>query len=354
MRRGMRTAFLLILLLALFPGRSLSGPLELRVVVVARNLEIPWALDIAPDGRLFFTERPGRIQVLEPGASTPKLLGTMPVAHEGEGGLLGLALDEHFSDNGVLFVYYTYRDGKRLWNRVVRLTEKDGRLVGEKILLDRIPGAAIHNGGRIKVGPDGRLYITTGDAANRSLSQDLKSLAGKVLRINPDGSIPQDNPFPGSPVYSYGHRNPQGIAWHPKTKALFITEHGPIGHDEINVIHPGKNYGWPSISGWGGSPTFVDPIHESEDRTWAPAGAAFYRGDLLFATLRGAHLHRLVLTPNPPRVQSEEHLFQAIYGRLRDVIQGPDGFLYVATSNRDGRGGPAPDDDRILRLVPVP
>ncbi len=354
MRIRTRPAFLLILLLPLLSGRSLSGPLELKVVVVARHLEIPWALDIAPDGRLFFTERPGRIKVLAPGGSEPILLATMSVAHEGEGGLLGLALDGNFSESGVLFVYYTYRDGKRLWNRVVGLTEKEGRLVGEKTLLDRIPGASIHNGGRIRVGPEGRLYITTGDAANRSLAQDLKSLAGKVLRINPDGSIPQDNPFPGSPIYSYGHRNPQGIAWHPTTKALFITEHGPIGHDEINLIHPGKNYGWPSIAGWGGSPTFADPIHESEDGTWAPAGAVFYRGDLLFATLRGAHLHRLVLAPNPPRVQSEERLFQAIYGRLRDVIQGPNGCLYVATSNRDGRGAPAPDDDRILRLVPVP
>ena len=352
MHIGTRTAFLLILLLPLLPGRSLSSPFE--VEVVARHLDIPWALDFAPDGRLYFTERPGRIKVLERGGSKPILRGTLSVAHEGEGGLLGLALDANFSQNGVLFVYYTYRDGNGLWNRVVRLTEKEGRIVSEKTLLDRIPGASIHDGGRIKIGPDGRLYITTGDAANRPLAQDLQSLAGKVLRINPDGSIPQDNPFPGSPIYSYGHRNPQGIAWHPVTKALFITEHGPSGRDEVNLVHPGKNYGWPSIAGWGGSSTFVDPILESEGGTWAPSGAAFYRGDLFFATLRGAHLHRVALaSPNHTRVQSEEHLFEGIYGRLRDVIQGPDGFLYVATNNRDGRGSATADDDRILRLVPV-
>ena len=161
-----RVAFLLILVLPLLPGKSLSNPFEVQVVV--RHLDIPWALDFAPDGRLYFTERPGRIKVLERGGSKPMLLGTLSVAHEGEGGLLGLALDANFSQNGVLFVYYTYRDGNGLWNRVVRLTEKEGRIVSEKTLLDRIPGASIHDGGRIKIGPDGRLYITTGDAANRA------------------------------------------------------------------------------------------------------------------------------------------------------------------------------------------
>jgi len=343
----------LLLLLSLFLlGTSVSRPFTVEVVV--SHLEIPWALDFAPDGRLFFTERPGRIQVLDPGASQPRLVGRLAVAHEGEGGLLGVALDRDFSRNGRLYAYYTYRKGERLWNRVVRLIGEGGRILTEETVIDRIPGAPIHNGGRIKVGPDGHLYVTTGDAANPPLAQDLTSLAGKILRINPDGSIPGDNPFAGSPVYSLGHRNPQGLAWHPSSQALFVTEHGPIGHDEVNLVQPGKNYGWPHVAGSGGGPRFLDPILESGQGTWAPSGAAIYRGDLFFAALRGQHLHRIVLSPPEfTRISSEERLFPSVYGRLRDVVVGPDGLLYLATNNRDGRGSPAPDDDKILRLVPA-
>ncbi|MCI0484547.1 MAG: PQQ-dependent sugar dehydrogenase, partial [candidate division NC10 bacterium] len=280
------------LLLLFFLPLSLLGtsvPSPFTVEVVVRHLEIPWALDFAPDGRLFFTERPGRIQVLDPGASRPRLVGRLTVAHEGEGGLLGVALDRDFSRNGRLYAYYTYREGERLWNRVVRLTQEKGGILREEegTVIDRIPGARIHNGGRIKIGPDGRLYITTGDAANPPLAQDLTSLAGKILRINPDGSIPGDNPFPGSPVYSLGHRNPQGLAWHSVSRALFITEHGPIGHDEVNLVQPGKNYGWPHVAGSGGGVRFLDPILESGQGTWAPSGTAVYRSDLFFAALRG-------------------------------------------------------------------
>ena len=343
----------LLLLLSLFLlGTSVSRPFTVEVVV--SHLEIPWALDFAPDGRLFFTERPGRIQVLDPGASQPRLVGRLAVAHEGEGGLLGVALDRDFSRNGRLYAYYTYRQGERLWNRVVRLIGEEGRILTEETVIDRIPGAPIHNGGRIKVGPDGRLYITTGDAANPPLAQDLTSLAGKILRINPDGSIPGDNPFAGSPVYSLGHRNPQGLAWHPSSQALFVTEHGPIGHDEVNLVQPGKNYGWPHVAGSAGGARFLDPILESGQGTWAPSGAATYHGDLFFAALRGQHLHRIVLSPPEfTRISSEERLFPSVYGRLRDVVVGPDGLLYLATNNRDGRGSPAPDDDKILRLVPA-
>lgn len=170
---------------------------------------------------------------------------------------------------------------------MARLLEREGRGTDLTVILDRIPGASIHDGGRIKFGPEGKLYITTGDAANPSLAQDLNSLAGKILRINSDGSIPEDNPFPGSPIYSYGHRNPQGLAWHPLTKELFSTEHGPSGappnccHDEVNIIEPGKNYGWPIVFGMARDPRFVDPILESGLDTWAPSGAFFYSGNEL-------------------------------------------------------------------------
>jgi len=340
----------------------------IQVEIVAQNLEAPWAIAPSPDGRIFLTERPGRIRVVQDGVLLQEPWARIEVAAVGEAGLLGLALDPDFSQNRYVYIYYTYRgDQGRLWNRVARLLEHEGRGTDLTVILDRIPGAPIHDGGRIKFGPDGKLYITTGDAASPSLAQDLSSLAGKILRINSDGSIPPDNPFPGSPIYSYGHRNPQGLAWHPVTSKLFSTEHGPSGappnccHDEVNIIEPGKNYGWPMVFGMARDPRFVDPILESGLDTWAPSGASFYSGDklpqswkdnLFFAALRNQHLHRVILQPPEfIKVQLQEKLFAGAFGRLRDVVQGPDGFLYLATSNRDGRGTPAPDDDRILRII---
>ncbi len=346
-----------------------TSPEDVRVDVVARGLQIPWAIEFAPDGRIFLTERPGRIRVIRDGELQSEPWAQIPVAHEGEGGLLGLALDPNFAENGFVYVYYTYREGTRLWNRVARLTDREGRGEDLVVILDRIPGSTIHNGGRIRFGPDGKLYVTTGDANVPASAQDLASLAGKILRLNPDGSIPTDNPFPNSPVWSYGHRNPQGLAWHPVTGALFSTEHGPSGlppnccHDEVNVIEPGQNYGWPSVFGIRGDPRFVDPILESGLDTWAPSGAAFYSGDRLpeswrgrffFAALRGQHLGRVTVHSSDLRsVERFEKLFVGEFGRLRDVVQGPDGFLYVTTSNRDGRGIPRSGDDRLLRIVPV-
>ncbi|MFQ5871890.1 MAG: PQQ-dependent sugar dehydrogenase, partial [Candidatus Geothermarchaeales archaeon] len=270
-------------------------------------------------------------------------------------------LHPDFSENGYVYLYYTYRDGDDLWNRVERYREDGSRLIMDRVILDGIPGASIHNGGRLKFGPDGKLYITSGDASQPDLAQDLDSLAGKILRLNPDGSISDDNPFPGSPVYSYGHRNPQGLDWQPGTGLLFEAEHGPIGHDEVNLIQPGKNYGWPLAVGQTGDPRFVEPLFETGDDTLAPSGISFYHGGLLpwrgvlfMAGLRGSRLHMLFLSGDgSPAVDSDEALFQGVYGRLRDVLQGPDGFLYFSTSNRDGRGTPAASDDRILRITPA-
>lgn len=335
---------------------------DLRVETIAENLDIPWAIAFAPDERIFVTERTGALRVIEDGSLQNSPVLKLDVGGA-EGGLLGLALDPNFEQNHHLYLYYTYSEFLSTYNRVSRFTESDNALSGELVLVDKIPGAAIHDGGRIKFGPDGKLYITTGDAANASLAQDLNSLAGKILRINPDGTIPDDNPFANSPVYSYGHRNPQGLDWDPLTKILVATEHGPSGEmgfarDEINIIYPGKNYGWPEITGDEQDPRYVSPIFQTGNVAWAPSGAAFYDGNkipnlngkFLVANLRGTHLHVFEIDTTDGKILSEQSLFSGTFGRLRDVHVN-DGYIYLLTSNQDGRGSPTHNDDRILKLT---
>ena len=314
-----------------------------------------------PDGRIFVTERPGRLRVIENGRLRAEPVATVPaVVEQGEGGLLGLALPPDFATSGNLYLYHTYRDGGTK-NRVVRymLTDRAGArgLGGQRIIIDNIPGASNHNGGRIAFGPDGKLYVTCGDAANTALAQDRASLAGKILRLEPDGAIPADNPFPGSPIYSYGHRNPQGLAWQPDTNQLYATEHGSSANDEVNRIVAGGNYGWPTVTGTQTQPGFIAPVLTSgANNTWAPSGATFVRaatfpqlrGALLFAGLRSTTLWRLNVDGAPALTP----LLSDEYGRLRAVAEGPDGNLYVLTSSQDGRGKPTAADDRVLRLVP--
>jgi glucose/arabinose dehydrogenase len=284
-----------------------------------------------------------------------------------EDGLLGLALDPEFARNGFVYLYYSYTSSGRVQNRVVRMRDADGVGVEEKVLLDGIAGSANHDGGRLKFGPDGKLYITTGDGEVEARAQDTGSYNGKVLRLNPDGTIPSDNPFPSSAIWSYGHRNVQGIAWQPDTDVLYETEHGPSGifpaccNDEVNRIVRGGNYGWPTVVGQPHDPRFVDPLATSgRTDTWAPSGATFLqhagplRGSFVFATLRGQHLHRIVFVPGPPDsivVAFEERLLENQYGRLRDVFELPSGQLLVLTNNRDGRGRPSSTDDRILLVT---
>jgi glucose/arabinose dehydrogenase len=348
------------------PQEQLAGtPPDLKIEVLVGGLDTAWAVDFAPDGRIFITERPGRIRVVEGGQLRAEPWMTLDVAAVGEAGLMGLALDPQFGQNRFVYVAYTYRTANgRLQNRLVRLREdqKTGKGSLDKVLIDNVAGSNNHDGGRVKFGPEGKLYWTMGDAQTTRFAQDLRSLNGKILRLNSDGTIPTDNPFANSYVYSYGHRNPQGLAWQPKTQRLYSTEHGPSGfqgccRDEVNYIEPGKNYGWPEIRGDETREGMVPPIiNAGTSETWAPAGAAFvsrgpWTGSLLFTGLRGQTLYRVVLDPNDPRkVVKFERLLYRQFGRLRDIVEGPDGNLYLLTSNRDGRGSPKDDDDRVIRL----
>ena len=330
------------------------------VEVVVNGLEVPWSLAFAPDSRLFVPERPGRVRIIDTARGTSEVALTLDdVFAQGEAGLLGLALDPAFTSNRLVYVYYTASASGGPVNRVVRYRESSGRLAEPVVLLDGIPANTIHDGGRLRFGPDGLLYITTGDAANESLAQDVASYAGKVLRLNTDGTTPRANPF-SSPIYSYGHRNPQGFDWHPATGDLWASEHGATGNDEINVIDSGANYGWPRIEGSETLPGMRAPI-TFYNPAIAPSGASFYRGqrfpqftnNLFVATLRGTLLLRLRIDAASRRIVSQERLLEGTFGRIRDVVTGPDGYLYFCTNNRDGRGSPSADDDRILRLVPA-
>lgn len=325
------------------------------ITVIAKNLEVPWALAFLPDNVMLFTERPGRVRMIRNGVLQPTPIATLDdVTPIGESGLLGIAVHPNFSTNKYIYLYYTYssNDNNTL-NRVVRYKLENDTLTQKTILVDAIPGASNHDGGRIKFGPDTYLYITTGDAQEPSLAQNTKSLAGKILRVTDEGKPAPGNPF-GNLVYSYGHRNPQGIAWN-QNGTLWETEHGRSGvlsgFDEVNLIESGRNYGWPDIQGDETGSGMVTPKKNSgESTTWAPSGASFAGNSLFFAGLRGQTLYEAVIQNN--QVTNLNEHFKNKYGRLREVVLGPDGMLYITTSNRDGRGNPQADDDTIMRIDP--
>jgi glucose/arabinose dehydrogenase len=337
---------------------SRQFPYEIQVM--AEKLYVPWAIDISNEGKLFFTERSGAIRIIEDGKLLPQPLITFrsPFVSLGEGGLMGIALDPNYSQNHYIYAMHSYTEGNEIYNRVVRLVEQNNKASIDRILLDKIPGGRIHNGGRLKIGPDQKLYITTGDAGNSALAQVLTSTAGKILRIELDGRIPADNPIMNSPVYSLGHRNPQGLAWNSKN-ILYASEHGQTAHDEINMIQPGANYGWPLVQGNEeySQVKVQKPLIHSGEATWAPSGIAFvsqgpWQGRLLVAALRGEQLLAISLDEKGTGVKRVESWLQQEYGRLREVIQAKDGSIYLTTSNRDGRGNPDITDDKIIRLIP--
>ena len=307
--------------------------------ILAQNLEVPWALAFLPDDRLIFTERVGKISVLNGKNITP--VGTINVTQNGESGLLGIAVDPQFNQNHYIYLYYTQGS----YNRISRFVLGD-KLTGEKVLLDKIPGGSIHNGGRLKFGPDGKLYATTGESGIPNLAQDINSLGGKILRINSDGSLPADNPF-GNYVYAYGNRDPQGIAWSPDG-TLYESEHGQTRNDEINIIQKGGNYGWPFYQGNNSASGFIKPLSVYTEFTLAPSGIAFYQNSLYVAGLRGSQLRKITFSADGKRVTGETALYTEL-GRIRDVVEYK-GYIYICTSNRDGRGIPQKGDDKIMRI----
>ena len=331
------------------PTSSTNGTDAVRVL--ATYLEKPWAMSFADD-KIFITEKVGRIRVIDNGTLENNSVADLHVEDLTEAGLLGIAADPEFGKNHFLYVYYTYKDGDNLWNKVLRITVPDDRITDAKTILDKIPGAEFDDGGVLKFGPDKKLYVGTGDATNQNSSQDLNSLAGKILRLNSDGSIPNDNPFPNSPVYSYGHRNPQGLAWDDKGN-LYETEEGPTRNDEINLIKPGSNYGWP-VQECSGSPKYQGPL-VCYNPSIGPAGIAYYssgklpiKNSLVLATLLGHSVEQL---PIGNGTLLEQKIILDGVGRIRDVDKGPDGNLYVLTSNTDGMGYPSKNDDKLLRVV---
>lgn len=330
-----------------------SSPYEIpKMTVVATGLDTPWAIAFLPDQSMLVTERKGTVRRIDMnGALDSNPVATLSQVKEmGEGGLLGITTHPDFENNKYVYLYYTYSsNGNDTLDRVVRMTYQNNTLTDEKIIVDKIPGAANHNGGRIKFGLDGLLYIGTGDAQNPSQAQDTSTLGGKILRVTDTGGVPSNNPF-GNFVYSYGHRNVQGLTWDKQGK-LWATEHGRSGVlsglDEINQVEAGKNYGWPIIQGDETKPGMETAKKNSGSTTWAPAGVTSVSNSLFFGGLRGQTLYEAIIS-NGEVIELREH-FEGEVGRIREVILGPEN-IYITTSNQDGRGIPKEGDDKIIRL----
>ncbi len=307
------------------------------------GLDVPWGLAFLPDGSALVSEREtGRILAVSASGQVSEV-GTVPgVEADNEGGLLGLAIDP--AAPTAVHAYFTAADD----NRVVRMPLSDGALGDPVVVIDGIPKAGNHNGGRLAFGPDGMLYVSTGDASEPARAQDLDSVGGKILRLEPDGSVPADNPFDGSPVFTYGHRNVQGLAFDEDGR-LWASEFGQNTWDELNLIEAGNNYGWPIVEGEGGDDRFVEPVAQWTTDEASPSGIAYVRDTVFLAALRG---QRLWQVPVPGGEAGSPTDFAAgEFGRLRHAALAPDGSLWVLTNNTDGRGDPREGDDRILRVT---
>lgn len=332
-------------------GSDTKAVERVEVETLATDLEAPWGATFLPDGDALVTERDsGRLLRVSDTGDTEEVQ-RIPEGGSGEGGLLGVAVSPDYETDELVYVYYTTGED----NRVGRFK------LGEEPepILTGIPVNTYHDGGGLAFGPDGMLYVTTGDAGIPDTAQDKDSLSGKILRLTPDGDIPEDNPFPDNPAYSYGHRNVQGLAW-DESGQLYASEFGQDRYDEVNRIEAGGNYGWPEVEGEGGEPEYIDPVQTFATSEASPSGAAIpedsaipqWDGDFFMAALRGARLWRLDLDADGG-VTEKEALLNGEYGRLRNTVQAPDGSLWVFTNNRDGRGTPNEGDDRILRLAPA-
>ncbi len=321
------------------------------VIILAENLDKPRAIAISDD-RIFITEKDGFIRVIQNNTLIESPLAVFRSANVFDGGLLGITLHPNFSNNHYIYVFLTYEEDGSLWNKILRITESENKLQDVEIIFDKIPGSSFTNGGFLKFGPDKKLYVGTGTISDSShLPQDLDSLSGKILRLNDDGTIPNDNPFSDSPVYSLGHRNPQGMTW-DNNGNMFVAEFGPEKNDEINLIQAGKNYGWPEQQ-CSGNDKFENPIL-CFDPSIEPGGILFYSGDRLdfespfiMASMRATNLYQLDFEEG---LSSQKSILSGI-GRVRDVVQGTDGSLYVITSNTDGKGFPDRMDDKLLRIL---
>lgn len=343
-------------------GEEVVSENNLTYVPVITDLTIPWSIVFPTSNSIYISERPGRIQHFKDFERQQLFYQFDEVSSNAEEGLMGLEIDPNYPEEPYIYASYAYQPADEMFVKVVRLTDEDGIGTNPVTLIDEIPAAQYHAGSRLRFGPDGKLYVTTGDAVDKDIAQDLDSLGGKILRMNKDGSIPEDNPFPDSYVYSYGHRNPQGIDFDPVSGTLFSTEHGPsvfdgpAGGDEFNRILPGENYGWPLVSHQESTPEAVDPLLVYTPAV-APASGVFYDGDrypglknaFLFGGLRGEGVYVIYLNDNRTEVESFEQL-NISEGRIREIAVGPDGFIYFTTSNRDGRGDANSEDDRVFQL----
>jgi glucose/arabinose dehydrogenase len=349
-------------------GYGPRGTTPIRVERVASGLEVPWGLAFLPGGDVLVTERGGRIRLIRGGRLLDSPVARVSVAPSGEGGLLGIALDPRYAENRRFYVYYTADKGRRTVNRVARwkLAPDARSAAEERIILDDIPAATYHDGGRIRLGPDGMLYLGTGDAGEPSSAQDPRSPSGKLLRITPDGAPAPGNPTPGSPVLLSGLRNPEAFDW-LDARTLVVADHGPsgewlrTGHDEITVARGGDNLGWPDAWRCQAARGRVAPALVFREAT-PPGGGSVYRGEsipswkgsFLVGTLKSRHLHRVALGSDG-RVSAHEVYLEgdppAGLGRLRDVVEGPDGALWVTTSNCDGRGTCPAEKDLVVRIT---